>query len=307
MATKARSLPGTASGERGRWSGFFINLDRARQRREHMEAQLASLGISSHYKRHPAADGRALKAARNSPRKPGEIGIYQSHMAILEAARGGSRAVHVMEDDIILSDLTVPVIDVATRWRLLDHFDIVFSEIFVGRTVNLIRQFHRLYEQATAHGTLTIERPDQIKIIDLTNIYLYGATSYVVGPRSIGRVLAVLNDEWKKGPTIPIDTAFQFAARAGRLRLGCFFPFVTTVDFELSQASSAGRDEKADDALVQRVLRYSFFVRRNIRKVALPAIRAVLERENSSDPDGAIELYTNILKYHVSKEHGSIF
>jgi GR25 family glycosyltransferase involved in LPS biosynthesis len=295
----AQRLPGLPANTRQPWDGFFINLDRSPERRNRMQQQLSALGIADRYRRFPAIDGRTIKTS--APRSPGEVGIYRSHLNVLEKAAAAGRAVHIMEDDVILCDLTVPAIDAAIWNKVVDHYDILFLEVFVGLTVGNIHALHALYEKCTANHSIVIESPDQLQVIDLQDLYLYGATSYVVGPKNVDRVLSVLRRAWRLGPTVPLDTVIQQAARAKQLRVACFFPFVSTIDFDLSQASNAGRDELADNALAQRILRYSFYVRRDIKGRAAPAIAQVLERWNRPDPDGAIDLYMNVLRYHLSK------
>ena len=41
-------------------AGFYINLDRATDRRKEMEAQLAKFGLADRYQRFSASDGNSL-------------------------------------------------------------------------------------------------------------------------------------------------------------------------------------------------------------------------------------------------------
>ena len=281
------------------WDGFFINLDRSPERRRRIEQQLSTLGIADCYKRFQAVDGRQIAAS--SPCSRGEVGLYRSHLDILESSAASGRAVHIMEDDVILCDLTVPAIDGAVRKRVIDKFDILFLETYVAPTLESMRAFHARYEKKTANQTIVIGSPEQLQIMDLQDQYLFGTTSYLVGAKRISRVLSVLRRAWRLGPALPLDLVIQHAVRARELRVGCFFPFVSTIDLELSQASTTKRGESADGALVRQILRYSFFVRRDLRGHAAPALARALERRHRPDPDGAVDLYLNVLRYYLSK------
>jgi GR25 family glycosyltransferase involved in LPS biosynthesis len=264
-----------------------------------MMKQLERVGATGRYERFEAVDGKEILLNRATACSPGEVGIYKSHMDILERALGKGKAVHVMEDDIVLCDLTVPVIDTALHRGIFDHHDIVFTEMFIDRTLHNLNSLSLLYSEITERGTRRIEKPTQIKVMDVSETYLFGATSYVVGPHSLNRVLTVLHREWRRGPTMPIDRLFQEAARSGQLSLACFFPFVTTIDFDLAQFSAAERDETADRALAQRLLRYSFFAHRDIRGVALPLIRDAINRLDVPDREGEWDFHASIMKYFL--------
>ena len=259
-----------------------------------MEHKLASLGIAAQYDRFPAVDGRTIRTSSN--RSPGEVGCFRSHLDVLTMAADSRRAVHVMEDDVLLCDLTVPAIDSVVRGRAFRDFDIVFLEMSVTPTLESIRALHALFEKSTNHGSVPIIDPKQLRIIDVQNQYRYGTTSYVVGAKSIDRVLGILEAAWSHGPVDPIDVVIQDAARAGQLRLGCCFPFVTSIDLHLTQASTADRKAMPEAALVRQILRYAFYVRRKIDGYAVPAIQPVLKKWERPDPDGAIDLYMKVLR-----------
>jgi GR25 family glycosyltransferase involved in LPS biosynthesis len=281
--------------------GYFINLDRTAGRRASLERQLREFGIEHRYQRFPAVDGRRIIAGRSTTCAPGEVGIFRSHMDALETALGSDKAVHLMEDDIVLSDLMVPAVDAALHRGVFDRHDIVFTEMFVDRKISTINWYTALYDELTERGARRIETPAQVKVVDVGDTYLFGTTSYVVGPHSVNRVLAVLHREWRKGPTMAIDVLLQKAAQARQLSLACFFPFLTTLDFGLARDSAAGRVESSDKALAHRLLRYSFFARRDIAGVALPLIRQALAKVEPANDGGVLDLQSSILRYLLAE------
>jgi GR25 family glycosyltransferase involved in LPS biosynthesis len=278
------------------WDGYFINLDRAVERRRRMEEQIGRFGGAGHYRRSTAVDGRALN--RPSTCSPGEVGIFRSHLNVLRRIASGRYPGHVMEDDVLLCDLTAPTIESLIRRSVVDQFDIVFLETYVGTMVPNIARFSSAFREATRNGP--VRSPDQLQILDLGKDYLYGATSYVASPNGARKLVALLGPEWERGPRLPIDDTIQRATHAGNLRVGCTFPFVTTIDLETSSESNAGRDEAPDLSMLQRFIRYTFFVRRDIDGYATSMLDRVLARLPKYEQDEAIDFYIKILSYRLT-------
>lgn len=275
------------------WDGYYINLDRASERRERIERQLQALGLADRYRRFPAVDGQTLK--RQSPRGLGEVGIFRSHLDVIERIAVAGRPGHVIEDDVLLSDLTAEAIDSLIQRSILDAFDIVFLETYVGETIAGIRAFHRMYEQATKAGPIV--SAGQLQILALNEGYQYGATSYIISPLRARKLVPLLRTHWDHGPELAIDDFFQREARAGHLKIGCVFPFVTTVDLDTSWKSAASRPGHLDRAMLQRLIRYTFFVRRDLAGYAEPVLDRVLERLPPPVSDEAVRFRARIVQY----------
>jgi GR25 family glycosyltransferase involved in LPS biosynthesis len=297
MAAMEQSIPvaGTADSSVLPWDGYFINLDRATERRERMQSQFRQFALPN-YRRWPAVDGKKL--SRNSPCSPGELGIYRSHLSVLEKVAEGARPAHVLEDDVILCDLTGPAIEMSVRLNILARFDILFLETYVGTVFGNVSRFDRAFKEATRSGP--IHSPSQLQIIDLGNNYLYGATSYVVSPRGAKKLAGILGALWQRGPAMPVDDTLQRIAALGRLSIGCVFPFVTTIDMETAWESSAGRNAESDAAMLQRLIRYMSFVRRDIRGYAIPMLERVLKRMPEQRDPEAIAFYSRIIRYYLT-------
>jgi GR25 family glycosyltransferase involved in LPS biosynthesis len=281
----------------GAWEGYYINLDRSPDRRARVEQQLRDLGLSDRYQRLPAVDGRTL--SRRAPVKPGEAGIYESHLLLLEKIAASDRPAHVMEDDALLSDLTAPVVDEAIGRGVLDEYDIVFTETYTGESISGIRAFRSAYQEATASGPIV--SPDQVKVLDLATAYLAGATSYVISPRGARKLAPVLRQEWERGPNGELDLVMRHFIRKGEWRAGCFFPFVTTMDMESAWLSFADRNDNRDRAMLQRLVRYSFFVQRDMAGHAIPLLDRTLSRLPPVVADEASDLYARVVAYWVNE------
>src|SRR5271157_102699 len=90
--------------------GYYINLDRSPDRRAVMDAQLAQLGLTDHYRRFAAVDGNPQGLA--SPTLTvSELGCFASHQQLLQRHADGAEHLHLIEDDIVLAKRTASFID----------------------------------------------------------------------------------------------------------------------------------------------------------------------------------------------------
>ncbi len=81
-----------------------INLDRRRERWQHMQRKFDQHGIHS-VRRFPALDGDSLKLPANWVHTPGAYGCLLSHLQVIrEARRLGVPSVLIFEDDVVFDD-----------------------------------------------------------------------------------------------------------------------------------------------------------------------------------------------------------
>jgi len=176
-----------------------------------MEAQLRSYGLADRYRRFPASTG-----------SDGQRACFQSHIGALGSAAAGD-AVHVLEDDALLSGYVPQVVDFVVSTGVLDRFDVVFTETLIGPDVLELRELKKLFDRHRADETFEVR--------DVTSTYQCGMTSYLVGRNGRARVLSALQEGLGSG--LPCDLLMRREARAGRLKLGCVFPFVTSFHLDL--------------------------------------------------------------------------
>jgi len=279
------------------WQGRYINLDRASERRARVEEQIAAQGLAHRYRRFAAVDGCTLE--RTSPCSAPEVGIFRSHRDVLAEVVAGGLPTHVIEDDVLLCDLTAPAIERTIAAGALDRFDIVFLETYVPMQARAIRDWRALLARCT-RGRWPIESVEQVGLFDLGERYYFGATSYLVGPRGAGVLLGLADAEWARagGPTCPFDDLIQRAARARRLRVGCLMPFVTAIDLRTGPHSSAGRTrEDPAMAQVQRLLRHSFYARRDLDGDVIPSLDALLAGARARPADPALAVDLRVLEF----------
>jgi GR25 family glycosyltransferase involved in LPS biosynthesis len=274
------------------WDGYYINLDRASARRTRIGQQLRDFGLGDRYRRFRAVDGRALN--RSAPIKPGEVGIYRSHLDLLQWIAVSGRMAHVLEDDALLCDLTIPAIESAIS-RLGTDFDILFTDTFVQDSVGSLRFFLSACQRAMWRGA--IQDVEQIQVADVASIYLGCLPSFVVTPQAAAKLAETLSKEWARGPRQPVDLIVHREIWARRLRAYCTIPFVTTVDLELSRESQSDRNDQPGPVLLQQLMRYSFFVRRDLNGYATQLLETTMTRLPLSEDDPAREFNAKILRY----------
>jgi len=277
------------------WHGRYINLDRSPDRRQRVEREIARYGLSDRYTRFPAVDGRTLETS--SPLSQAEVGIFLSHCRLLEQASAAEGATHIIEDDILMCDLTAGAIERTCASGALEAFDIVFLETFVPLHAKALRHYRALFDQFT-QGRWPISSVDQIGLVNLGESYFFGATSYLVGPHGAQKVLDAAREELERGPRQPFDVMIQGAVREKRLRVGCLLPFVTAIDLESAQASTADRErEILGNPLVQRLLRLSFFARRDLEGCVIPRLDAVLADMRRPGAEETLAVDTRVLEF----------
>jgi GR25 family glycosyltransferase involved in LPS biosynthesis len=242
------------------YSGLYINLDRSPERRAAFEKQLSELGLQSRYGRFPSVDGRQIDTSRTQLR-PGEVGLFLSHCRALESARNRGSCVHVLEDDALLSEHVVPVVSDAVATDVFQQYDLLFTDMMIHCHIAFLKSVKSEFDQIAPRPRPL--RFNQLRLIDLSQVFYAGSQSYVVGARSIDKVISVYREEIAKGPTIPVDIFLQQQVLSGRLRAACLFPFITSFRLEDVMTSTIEHETDASSQaseMVMAVLRYLFFV-----------------------------------------------
>jgi hypothetical protein len=115
-------------------------------------------------------------------------------------------------------------------------------------------------------------------------------TSYIVGAKSIDRILALYRAELEKGPTKPVDLFLRDCVFEGRLRAGLLFPFITS--FRLDEIAGStiaeGSQIASPSVMVLAVLRYLFFVGRDLGYAKACLDAATKQNRRETDPHNAM-------------------
>jgi len=247
------------------YHGLYINLDRSPERRRNMEEQFASLGLQDVYARFSAVDGKTIPLPESSL-KSGEIGVFLSHRRALEAAKAKNQTVHILEDDALLTPHVSVVIRDAIKGNLFDRYDLLFTDIIVNCEIGLLKTLRQAFEKTKfpASGPL---RLSDLQLIDLARVNFASTLSYVVGAKSIEKVIALYDQEIAEGLTAPIDIFLRRAVHKGKLRAVCTFPFLTAGRLEEVMATTVEDRRlraRRESAVVIAVLHYLFFAGRDL-------------------------------------------
>lgn len=236
------------------YAGFYINLDRSTARRTQIESEIGRYNLQRLYGRFAAAEGNSL-GVPNQHLTNGEIGCFTSHYLLLKQNRSSPRHLHVVEDDAIFSSFTEQVIDSVISSKVIDQFDILFTDSYTMRRD--YRKYKTLYEQNLERDATHTVLSVQPRIVN----YIAATTSYIANRHSISKLVEIFERELMKGPKDPLDLVIRKAASEGKIRIGCLFPYVTTLRIEeIAGSTIAGRNKDLLKTLALGLGRHSFFV-----------------------------------------------
>ncbi len=269
------------------YQGFYINLDRSVLRDQRMQAQLTALGLTDRYTRLPAIDGTALNRA--SGIGTGETGAFLSHARALELAQALGLPVHVLEDDALLSEHIAPVIADAIAAGLFENFDILFTDIFVNAHLGMLKGLKAAFDRTAPPLSRPLRLAD-LQVLDLARENFACMTSYIVGAKSLDRILALYRAELEKGPTKPVDLFLRDCVFEGACALGFCFPSSPVFGWTRSPPARSRRGSQIANpsVMVLAVLRYLFFVGRDLGYAKACLDAATKQNRRETDPHNAM-------------------
>lgn len=264
------------------WHGYYINLDRATERRASIEAQLEHLGLSGSYTRFRAVDGK--EKSTSGPISGPEVAIFESHLTLMKDAASAKGPTHVVEDDVLLSEHLEPLLDRLAAGRAGD-FDVCVTD--TGFSMDVARY---LYFKGQATAPETGGARAEPRLIEINRAYLWGTTSYIVSPVGAQKFLALAEEEWRRGPTLPIDIVLQKAANDAKISVICSLPFVTWLQMGHAQLSSVERKQPPRKTLRQ-LARLPLFINRDRAGCFGALLREIL----SQSPDEGTTRFARFL------------
>jgi len=265
------------------YCGLYINLDRSVARRQRMQAQLAEFDLAPRYERFAAIDGSAVHMP-GSALRPGELGAFLSHKGALETGRAmGAGAVHIVEDDALLSRHIAAVIEDAIASGLFEQYDVVFTDALIAPHLGMLKGLKAIFDKVALSPERRLQ-VSELQTIDLMHQNFSCMTSYVVGARSVERVLALYRSELETGPSKPVDLFMREMVQTRRLRGVLLFPFVSSFRLdEIAASTIAGQSEVPPSVMVLAVLRYLFFVERDLALAKACLDNATQKNRGSGD------------------------
>jgi GR25 family glycosyltransferase involved in LPS biosynthesis len=287
------------------YTGFYINLDRSRERRAQIEAQLAQHKLKHLYARFKAADGNALDLP-NPHLKNGEMGCFTSHYLLLKKQLEAPKHLHVIEDDVIFSSQAENVIRATVDNGGIDSYDIIFTDTYIPINVDAFRMYKEIYDRSVvrdASGTIVNAA---FNVIDLAGRLFATTSSYLVNAKSIRKLYNIYTKEITNSPRAPIDLLIRNKAAQGVIKVGCIFPFITTIrldgglDTTIADRAEIGRHDKLT-VLAGDIARQSFFV-----EASLSECRDFADRFLPPSSDVHHALLTTILGFAIGGGYRAI-
>lgn len=266
--------------------GRYINLDRSTARRAAVEAQFERLGLKDRYTRFAAVDGAARPAVEGL--KPGEVGCFLSHYGVLCEHAGDGRHVHVVEDDVVFGPQTATIIDMVAD-QALTAVDVLYTDVSPNFNqllfLSMVENLRETGMMDPVQRTVFDGRPFPLNIafLDLGGQAFTSSNAYIVGHRSIERLVAAMAAEIARGPTMPVDVFYAQQFSSGAFSARCTVPFLTSVAPPHSAPGTIGDPRETMD-LVCYLMRSHFFIDRDIE--AIGALTASLT-EGLETPDYA--------------------
>jgi GR25 family glycosyltransferase involved in LPS biosynthesis len=238
------------------YTGFYINLDRSTDRRAAMEAEFARCDLRDCYRRFPACEGNAL--GFQGSLTDNEMGCFTSHYLVCRDNLDCPTHLHIVEDDAMFSRFTSQAIRTGILTTFIDKFDILFLDGIIDPFWEglPLQEYKQLYDRCISRDELG----------NVTNVnfrpirYAATSTSYLVNRRSINKLLSVFDRTLANGIRDPIDIILRKKGQAGALRIGCLFPFLTSIRLDGMMTTITGRQNDALSILAMNLLRHSFFI-----------------------------------------------
>lgn len=286
--------------------GFYINLDRSRERRAEIEAELARHNLAQAYTRFKAADGNALNLP-NPHLKPGEMGCFTSHYLLLKKSLDRAEHLHVVEDDVLFSSHAEGAIRATIANGELERYDIVFTDTYVPINVDAFRFYKELFDRSVTRDPSGAITGAGFSVIDLAGRLFATTSSYLVNGKSIRKLYNILTKEITNAPRVPIDLLIRNKAAQGIIKVGCLFPFVTSVRLDaglattIAERDAIGRHDRLT-VLAGDIARHSFFIEGSLAKC-----RDYVEKflpAPGADPHA--ELLARILAFALSDSYRAI-
>ena len=114
------------------FQGFWLNLDRCEERAIWMQSRLAELHLSAQYLRISGVEVDANEAASRGL-KPGAWGAWQGWIRMLDqASQSSAPFVHLMEDDVDISDSFISLVQDDFLCGLLDRQKVACTDAYVS-------------------------------------------------------------------------------------------------------------------------------------------------------------------------------
>lgn len=288
------------------YKGYYINLDKSKERRQILEKQLSKYNLLSRYDRYPAAAGNVLNV--NAPKiSPGAVGCYTSHYLLLKslAQESSSTHIHIIEDDVLLSPLVGSAINWVIESGVIDQWDLIYTDMWLPPFVPQVHELNILFDRCTSRNRAGIvESVKGYTMLNLKDRQFAGSVSYIVNRNSIPKISNLLAEGMQSELTSPIDIFYRKKIWGGEITAACLFPFVTTVDVLQNYQSNISNIDDANrqkSILSSSILRNMYFIESNPEQL----MRLVKKHLNGDSQDLRGQIIAKLFQFTTSSQFRS--
>jgi len=203
--------------------GFYINLDRAVERRQSTERGLARHGLDTIVTRFSARGGDERPKGITT----NELGCFLSHQDVIATA-DPARPLLVLEDDLYYPDRFGASFAAIVETVFSRDWDVLFlNQVVSFADVRALYHMLRLKRKA---GDIYAPSFSRYSIEACKGLYVSGATAYLIRPEAIPKVAAILARAADAGYKRPIDLVFLEAINREEINAKFVFPYLLGVD-----------------------------------------------------------------------------
>lgn len=207
---------------------FFINLETAIKRRQSLEANFARhAGQGWSLERFPAIDTQIVSARHlKGQLRASEMACALSHFELMRQKREEREPFLILEDDALFGPNSCKTMRDSVDWlNQRDDWDILFPDLCISH-IGVMADLLVLRRHLMAKG--------HTRLLDPRGLAFSSATSYILHPRAIPKILsATPKGEWN----VPYDLILRQLVQEGRLRARYIFPFALSLE-ETSNTST---------------------------------------------------------------------
>jgi len=201
---------------------LYINLKVAAARRGALEAQVEALPRGQWILQRFEAIDTQDDLCRNAPGRitDREKACLLSHRTLLTQMLevGAGLPFMVWEDDVLVSPATLGAVEHFLAQAAPGSWDLLYTDLIVPDLGSMLELLAR---------RRALQARQAVEILDLRDRSFAGASSYLVNPRSLEKVVDLLHGT--VGLNEPVDLLLRRFIHEGALNARALFPFVTSV------------------------------------------------------------------------------
>jgi GR25 family glycosyltransferase involved in LPS biosynthesis len=265
---------------------IYINLDKATERRVAIESNFTENNSDWNLIRFSAIDVKyVVENDIKGKLKDAEKGCFLSHKMVIKEHINSHDPILIMEDDVVIGKKTSEIISKFLEVIDAEDWDVIFTDVCVTQPAKMI-------ELISLKKSLSGK--NEFKLLNLENFIFAGSASYIINPKSIGKIYKYLDAH--DTINIPYDLYVRMLIREKKIKGAVIFPFVTTIskeadDSQIQESSISNAD------MVWNVFRRAIWMDAN-----LESEKSVLKRISSEICDDETSQFGVIIAACLSKK-----